>query len=1197
MAEAPATLDTGSPGAVLESLARTPATAALSAYTQASEASAGVLQAQRDEAQARLPVVPTPTGIPAQEHVPPEQARSMAATPATAPLQASAASTRMNAPLVGALVPEAPALPAPTPTVLAGSTGELRDAQSDGDRELARSAQGALDGVSQPGTGVPTRATERPSVDLSGEADPTQLESAYGASDQQTHAARLDAAQAIQGDFGENAIFPEPDPSMLRPRLTEAGATTATPEVSAAAPSIPSEARASIDAGASPPLQERVGAEQQRYAQEQSRYESDTEAAHAQAHEDIAELGDEARSTQTDAQSTARAAVGLARRDWDGEHARVEADFQGKAETARTEHHDRISTKTREGNSEADAHIAKAEQDTSAEQQRADAEAERKKREAKKKSSGFWGWARSKAKALIDGLKAAVNFVYDNLRKAVKAIFDAAKKLALAAIELARKAVVGLIQAYGAVLKGLVSIALAAFPDIRDRMLRRIDQAVETATRIVNTAAEVLKKGVAAVLDFLAETIDKALGLVQSIYNGILTVVGMLISGELQELLARFADLVAAAKTAPGQFETAAYEELLGGNLDQPLSPAELAAAGRMPPAVAASPEGTRPATPQATPDTGADAPLPGPPWTEANVGVDEVATGEPLPPPLLADLHRQTGGGDGTVVFGESTEAHRTLDAALGLPASGHAPAAQTQTEPGQETFPDDGLTPRERAAIKWEAMKKGLAAWWSANWPYVLAGGVIALAGFIIANILTGGALLAALPPIMSVMGSLFTGLMVMQLAGHVRDFLQKGWNGDIAGGGKSLAKGMAAGAIELISLLTFKAGGLVLKGARATARGAVKGAQALAEGVSKAARALRGGANYVLKGGKVLLGGVGRGITRGVESLRALGGRLLSRTRFKGFRILLQGRRFRLEGRINPWVLLVQGPLTEADVHTPGATRLSDKQLAELRKSTNPQDYLNKVHADDLAKAGTTPANARNPWPHAESLEDFADRMRAELNKAKGEYDRLRRTSPLSQAEASRLRQLEEEVLPKLSKDVHGLEKPDLLKPPRPDARDIPTHVTTANKLSVEVPRQQLDHILFAHTVENFDPVRRIGELAHEAPTHITSFFPERTLTNHRELFTLIEQALAGKGGRNIIPTGNNHLRITSLRNYRLEGWVGLKSGGGLKVNSLYVQGGQLTLTKAQIQAYATAIQNGSRTVADIRQEISVRFVRGF
>lgn len=41
----------------------------------------------------------------------------------------------------------------------------------------------------------------------------------------------------------------------------------------------------------------------------------------------------------------------------------------------------------------------------------------------------------------------------------------------------------------------------------------------------------------AAVLDFLAKTIDSLLKLVQDIYNGLLTVVGMLVSGQFAELL------------------------------------------------------------------------------------------------------------------------------------------------------------------------------------------------------------------------------------------------------------------------------------------------------------------------------------------------------------------------------------------------------------------------------------------------------------------------------------------------------------------------------------------------------------------------------------------------------------------------------------------------------------------------------------
>ena len=58
---------------------------------------------------------------------------------------------------------------------------------------------------------------------------------------------------------------------------------------------------------------------------------------------------------------------------------------------------------------------------------------------------------------------------------------------------------------------------------------------------------------------------------------------------------------------------------------------------------------------------------------------------------------------------------------------------------------------------------------------------------------------------------------------------------------------------------------------------------------------------GAQYVIRAGKVLLRGVEQAIARGIKSLREFGARLLSRSRFKGFRIRIQGHWFILEGRI--------------------------------------------------------------------------------------------------------------------------------------------------------------------------------------------------------------------------------------------------------------------------------------------------------
>ncbi|MCY1074510.1 hypothetical protein [Archangium lansingense] len=104
--------------------------------------------------------------------------------------------------------------------------------------------------------------------------------------------------------------------------------------------------------------------------------------------------------------------------------------------------------------------------------------------------------------------------------------------------------------------------------------------------------------------------------------------------------------------------------------------------------------------------------------------------------------------------------------------------------------------------------------------------------------------------------------------------------------------------------------------------------------------------------------------------------------------------------------------------------------------------------------------------------------------------------------------------------------------------------------------------------------------------------------KEVTNQRELYTLIKQALGGKGARGLNPATNNKLLI-NLRGYQLEVYVGpLKQPAvGLKANSIYIKGGPNTLNPAQVEAYANAVTSGTRSVDDIRREIAARFARGF
>ncbi|MDF2433863.1 MAG: hypothetical protein JWP44_3494, partial [Mucilaginibacter sp.] len=161
-------------------------------------------------------------------------------------------------------------------------------------------------------------------------------------------------------------------------------------------------------------------------------------------------------------------------------------------------------------------------------------DADDKKREAKNESKGFWGWLADKASALIDGLKKAVSFIFNKLRAAVKWAFDKAKKLAMMAIEFARNVVVGLIKAFGEALKVLVDIAFAAFPEIRDKINGKIDQAVNKAVSVANQAFDKFKEVVAAVIDAFAAFADAALAIVQKSIDIALSVTEFVIVASLK---------------------------------------------------------------------------------------------------------------------------------------------------------------------------------------------------------------------------------------------------------------------------------------------------------------------------------------------------------------------------------------------------------------------------------------------------------------------------------------------------------------------------------------------------------------------------------------------------------------------------------------------------------------------------------------
>ncbi|KST67699.1 hypothetical protein [Mastigocoleus testarum] len=632
------------------------------------------------------------------------------------------------------------------------------------------------------------------------------------------------------------------------------------------------------------------------------KFDLDSANARADTDNQISELTAQSKQKQLEQRHSAQLEVAQHKQEWQTELDNAQIDYQQKAQQATQEQLNKIGGEKTKGETEAAKHLEDASRKAEAEKHKAERQTAEKKQQAQKESGGFFGWVKSAAKALIDGVKQAVNSIYENLRKVVKAIFEAAKKLANAAIDLARNAIIALIQSYGAILKALVKVAFLAFGAIAQKITAKIDQVINKAVQAVNAIADSLQKSISLVLDSLASFLDQIFGLLQSLYNGILTAIGMVINGEIKELLAKVKDLISAAQAAPPQFETAALEELLGGNLDQPLSNGELSQAAAMGIKVPNTEDGTNPQAGKAD--------LPSPPWTTENVGVDSVENNMELSPELAAQLMEQTNG-DGSVMLGQSNDQSRSMESIISEASQQQQDKDDKEQQQAQNL--DDGLSPRQRADIKWQMMRQGIAKWWSQNWPLVIGGTTAAIGGFVGLNIITGGAITAALPAIMSVVAPLFDGMTVANIAANIRDYLVKGWAGDISGGGKSLAKGLAGGAIEIVSALTFKVGETALKGVRAAAKGAARVAKGGVKLAQKATQAVIKGAKYIIEQGKVLFKGIsGSAVGKQFKRLQGLGQELLNRMRFKAFRIRVKNRKFRLEGRINPWVLLASGEL---------------------------------------------------------------------------------------------------------------------------------------------------------------------------------------------------------------------------------------------------------------------------------------------
>ncbi|NJM80648.1 MAG: hypothetical protein HC854_15430 [Flavobacterium sp.] len=374
--------------------------------------------------------------------------------------------------------------------------------------------------------------------------------------------------------------------------------------------------------------------------------------------------------------------------------------------------------------------------------------------------------------------------------------------------------------------------------------------------------------------------------------------------------------------------------------------------------------------------------------YTNEHIGVDSV--GEFVP---SADLQQailsRTGTEDGTVEFGNSDDPSRTVHSILsemissgapdgdgetladGSPAEANSPdfsqmtheeetefrlqqmmdqsnaemATQACNPPVTEgasseraasAFPEEAkfgpLTRAQRGRYTMNQMSSGMGHWWRCNRNWLIPTIIGVIIVIVLAEILSGGAVTAALPAIFGALMPIMIGVAVLRASYYLGEYVYKSINGDIAGASRALARGFAVAAVEAIfALLGSSAFWKSLKGGISGAgRIAGRGAGALVRGtgrlIASTGRLGRGlvsavstGSRYVLRAagavvarGRVIMQGVRGRVGQGVRTLEELSERLLTRVRFRRFRMRFTRGWFRLEGYINPWVLLATGNL---------------------------------------------------------------------------------------------------------------------------------------------------------------------------------------------------------------------------------------------------------------------------------------------
>ncbi|MEM6344161.1 MAG: DNA/RNA non-specific endonuclease, partial [Bacteroidota bacterium] len=386
------------------------------------------------------------------------------------------------------------------------------------------------------------KSKDAPKFEPKGASDPKQLDQQINQKNQQAKqkqqsaakgVASLAGAERVQGKDLEAVSSLAAQNAQIKPKVEKSPGMNAYLDMP-----MPDSFRAKVDLVAKPELLQSMSDVQTQVSDAIEKRDSEQAEHMAQAQTEANQLGAKAQAAQAETVKKSRQKIQTEKEKGIAESEAILTDYQQKAGDAKAAQFKKIENRIAQDDQRVQNKFEEADKKIKEEESKAEAQKEEAKQKTKKKKKkrSFWQKIGDAISSVVDAIADAVKKIGEALKKVVKGIISAAQKFATGIIDAARNFVVNAIQSFAKMAKGFLSVALAAFPGIRDKVLGLIDELVKATVEMIDMIANQLKEGIQYLVDKLNQAIDFVANFYESIIQGGLAMIKAVVTGNFDEL-------------------------------------------------------------------------------------------------------------------------------------------------------------------------------------------------------------------------------------------------------------------------------------------------------------------------------------------------------------------------------------------------------------------------------------------------------------------------------------------------------------------------------------------------------------------------------------------------------------------------------------------------------------------------------------